>query len=257
MIQQKVALVTGSARGIGHATARLLAENGYHAIVSDVLAEENAQSILTDMAGLPCEYLRLDIADEESREAAFSYIRQTHARLDVLVNNAGVAPLVRADLLETSPESFDRVIGINLRGTFFMCQKAAAAMLAFREQDLMQYAPRIVNVGSISAYTSSTSRPEYCISKAGIAMVTQLFADRLAQEGIPVFEVRPGIVETDMTKTVMEKYKKLIDEGVTPIRRFGQPLDVARAVLAACSGLMDFTTGQVINADGGYHLRRL
>jgi 3-oxoacyl-[acyl-carrier protein] reductase len=257
MIAQKVALVTGSARGIGHATAKLLAENGYHAIVSDVLAPEAAKGVLDDMAGLNCEYVQLDIASEESRESAFNSIRQTVGRLDVLVNNAGVAPLVREDLLKTSPESFDRVLGINLRGTFFMCQMAANAMLGFQKLGIPQYAPRIINIGSISAYTSSTSRPEYCISKAGIAMVTELFADRLACEGILVFEVRPGIVATDMTNAVTEKYQKLIGEGITPIRRFGQPVDVARTVLAACSGLLDFTTGQVLNADGGFHLRRL
>jgi 3-oxoacyl-[acyl-carrier protein] reductase len=254
---QKTALVTGSARGIGHSTAKLLAENGYHVIVSDVLTAVSAQSVLEDMEGLSCEYQQLDIACAENRKSIFTYIRQTAGRLDVLVNNAGVAPQVRADLLETSPESFDRVLSINLRGTFFMCQAAANAMLEFQKKGLHGYSPRIINIGSISAYTSSTSRAEYCISKAGIGMVTALFADRLANEGIPVFEVRPGIVATDMTKAVTEKYQKLIEEGVTPIKRFGQPLDVAKTVLAACSGLLDFTTGQVLNADGGFHIRRL
>ena len=256
---KKIAFVTGSARGIGYATARLLAENGYHAVLSDILPAEKGGDVVKKLreAGLSCEYIPCDISKTDARERAFSAIQTEHGRLDVIVNNAGVAPLVRADLLDTGEESFDRVLGINLRGTFFMCQKAANMMIAFKEKGLEDYSPRIVNIGSMSAYTSSPNRPEYCISKAGIGMVTKLFGDRLAEYGIPVFEVRPGIVQTEMTSTVHEKYEKLIDGGVTPIRRFGQPEDIARTVLAACGGLLDFTTAQVLNADGGFHLRRL
>ena len=174
-----------------------------------------------------------------------------------MVNNAGVAPNVRLDLLETTEESFDRLMGINLKGTFFMCQLAANTMIEMQQQGLEDYTPRIVNISSMSAYTSSVNRGEYCISKAGISMTTQLFADRLAEYGIPVFEVRPGIIQTDMTAGVSEKYQKLIEGGVTPIRRFGQPADVANCVAAAVSGLLDFATGQVLNADGGFHIRRL
>jgi NAD(P)-dependent dehydrogenase (short-subunit alcohol dehydrogenase family) len=154
-----------------------------------------------------------------------------------------------------SPESLDRLININLKGTFFMCQEAANLML---ELDAPEGLPqRIINISSISAYTSSTNRGEYCISKAGISMVTQLFADRLAGEGILLFEIRPGIILTDMTEAVKDKYEKLIEDGLTPIGRMGQPSDVADMVYAACTGLLDFTTGQVLNADGGFHLRRL
>ena len=177
-------------------------------------------------------------------------------RLDVLVNNAGVAPLVRRDILEATQESFDRVLGINLRGTFFMCQAAANRMIAGLEM-LPDYHPRIVNIGSMSAYTSSPSRGEYCISKAGVGMVTKLFADRLASEGIPVFEVRPGIIDTDMTSVVHEKYERMIEGGLLPVQRFGKPADVARMVLACCSGLLDYSAGQVLDADGGFALRRL
>lgn len=251
----KIALVTGSGRGIGHATAKLLGENGYHVIVSDIAPK--GDELIADMKDLSCEYIPCDISSTAARDALFQKIEEEHGRLDVIVNNAGVAPLVRADLLETSEQSFDRVLGINLRGTFFMCQKAANMMIACQQKHLEDYAPRIVNIGSMSAYTSSPNRPEYCISKAGIGMVTMLFGDRLAELGIPVFEVRPGIVQTDMTATVHEKYQKLIDGGVTPIKRFGQPLDIAKMVLAACSGLLDFTAAQVLNADGGFHLRRL
>ena len=173
------------------------------------------------------------------------------------MNNAGVACEVRLDVLETTEESFDRVVGINTKGTFFMCQIFANLMIGYQGRGLVDYTPRIVNISSVSSYTSSTSRGEYCISKAGISMTTLLFADRLAEYGIPVFEVRPGIIKTPMTDVVSEKYDKLIDEGLTPIKRWGTPEDVAKCVLAASSGLLDFGTGTVLNADGGFHIRRL
>lgn len=254
---RKVALVTGSTRGIGLGIAKALGKKGYHVIISGTQPEEANRQMLSQLEDIHYEYFQLNIADLENQKAIFEHIKNNLGRLDVLVNNAGVAPLVRADLLETSPESFDRVLDINLRGTFFMCQQAANLMISMQEKKMESYQPRIINISSISAYTSSVNRPEYCISKAGISMVTALFADRLAEAGIPVFEIRPGIIQTDMTRAVTEKYQRLIDHGITPIRRFGQPEDVAQAVLAVCSGLMDFTTGQVINADGGFHLRRL
>ena len=167
------------------------------------------------------------------------------------MNNAGVAPLKRRDILDMEEESFDRVLGVNLKGTLFLCQGAAKMML--RDKALLtDYAPRIINIGSLSAYTASTSRGEYCISKAGVSMVTKLFADRLAPAGIPVFEVRPGIIATDMTQVVHEKYQRMIDEGLLPVPRFGQPEDVARMVLACCSGLLDYSAGQVLDAWRGY-----
>ena len=187
--------------------------------------------------------------------------------LAVLVLGAGIFLLWRCarpqspvpdldTLLEMEEESFDRVLGINLKGTMFMCQLAANAMIEGRKT-LPDYSPRIVNIGSMSAYTSSTSRGEYCISKAGVGMVTKLFADRLASEGIPVFEVRPGIIDTDMTSVVHEKYERMIEGGLLPVQRFGKPADVARMVLACCSGLLDYSAGQVLDADGGFALRRL
>ena len=164
--------------------------------------------------------------------------------------------LRRAFVLEMDEESFDEVLSVNLRGTTFMCQMAAKAMLEGKKT-LSDYAPRIINIGSMSAYTASVNRGEYCISKAGVGMVTKLFAARLAAEGIPVFEVRPGIIDTDMTKGVHEKYRKLIDEGLLPVQRFGEPQDVARMVLACCSGMLDYSAGQTLDADGGFSLRRL
>ena len=247
----KTALVTGSSRGIGRGIADLLTENGYTVIYSGTHAER-PENLDPSRDYFPC-----DISKAEDRTAVIDYVIKTYGRLDLLVNNAGVAPLMRKDILQMDEESFDRVIGINLKGTLFMCQKAANAMIACREKQTDDYAPRIVNIGSMSAYTSSTARGEYCISKAGIGMVTKLFADRLAEEGIPVFEVRPGIIDTDMTRVVHEKYEKMIENGLLPIKRFGQPEDVAKMVLACASGLLDYACGQVLDADGGFALRRL
>lgn len=247
----KIAFVSGSTRGIGRGIADLLRENGYTVVYSGTRAQR------PDDLPEDADYIGCNIAAREDRENAINYILSRYGRLDLAVNNAGVAPLVRKDLLEMDEESFDRVLGINLKGTMFMCQAQARAMLKGKEAGLEDYAPRIVNVGSISAYTSSTARGEYCISKAGIGMVTSLFADRLAAEGIPVFEVRPGIIETDMTSGVHEKYQKLIDGGLLPIPRFGKPADVAKMVLACASGLLDYSAGQVLDADGGFSLRRL
>ena len=246
----KTALVTGSSRGIGRGIADLLSENGYTVVYSGTRHDR------TDDLPAQADYFPCDIADPAQRRAVIAHVIDAYGRLDVLVNNAGVAPLKRSDILEMEEESFDRVIGINLKGTLFMCQLAAAEMLSAQSR-LADYAPRIINIGSMSAYTASISRGEYCISKAGVGMVTKLFADRLAAAGIPVFEVRPGIVETDMTHVVHEKYQRLIEDGLLPIPRFGKPLDVARMVLACCSGLLDYSAGQVLDADGGFALRRL
>lgn len=255
----KIALVTGSRKGIGFATGKMLAENGYRVIFSSRTDAAEIADTLKNIAELPneCYYIQCDISKEEDRKGIFDAIIEKEGRLDVLVNNAGVAPLVRRDLLEATQESFDRVLGINLYGTFFMCQEGARHMLDMKEKLDSDYSPKIINISSISAYTPSPNRPEYCVSKSGISMITMLFADRLAESGIGVFEVRPGIVETDMTKGVHEKYRHLIENGVTPIRRFGQPEDIAKTVLAACSGLLDFTIGQVLNADGGFHIRSM
>lgn len=244
----KTAFVTGSSRGIGRAIADLLTENGYTVVYSGS-RPERPQDLSVER-----DYIACDVADEAARQNAFAYIRKTYGRLDLFVSNAGVAPLQRRDILETDAESFDRVMNINLKGAFFMCQAAARMML---ETKAPGDTPRMVIVSSMSAYTSSTSRGEYCVSKAGLSMTAKLFADRLAGEGIPVFEVRPGIIDTDMTKAVHEKYDRLIADGLLPVARFGTPRDVANVVLACASGLMDYSAGQVINADGGFELRRL
>lgn len=243
----KTALVTGSARGIGRGIADMLSENGYTVIYSDVA---------DGLDGVKY-YKKCDISCAADRDAMLDCIDKEFGRLDLLVNNAGVACKVRLDILETTEESFDRLININTKGTFFMCQKFANYMIACLGKNLEDYRPRIVNIASNSSYTSSVSRGEYCISKAGVSMITALFADKLGEYGIPVLEVRPGIIKTPMTEVVTAKYDKLIADGITPIKRWGTPDDVAKCVLAVGLGLLDFSTGTVINSDGGFHIKRL
>lgn len=255
---EKVAVVTGAARGIGRAISEKLAENGFFVLLSDIISAENARDAIESVRKIGCgaDYFKCDISDSGDRDALTAYVENTYKRVDVLVNNAGIAPAKRDDILLTSEESLDRLISVNLKGTFFMCQNFANLMLKLKDGE-KGCLPKIINISSVSAYASSAHRAEYCISKAGVSMATKVFADRLANEGISVFEVRPGIIMTDMTAVVKDKYQKMIQEGVTPVKRFGQPEDVANCVLAAASGLLDFGTGSVLNADGGFHIQRL
>lgn len=256
---KKIAAVTGSRRGIGYEIARQLGLAGYHVILSGVSSPEDTKGIIDGLLreNISAEYVPCNIAAREQREYFMAHIRNNYGRLDVLVNNAGVAPRVRRDLLEMTEESFEYVLGTNLEGTFFMTQSAANYMIGRLQEGCTEFTPRIINISSVSAFASSVNRGEYCMSKAGLSMMTQLFADRLSGYGIPVFEVRPGIIRTDMTKAVTEKYEQMIADGITPIRRMGEPIDVARCVLAAVSGSLDFAAGQVLYADGGFHIRRL
>ena len=256
--RKKVAIVTGARRGIGLSVSKELGLEGYYVVLAASSQDAGEAPAQMRELNLAFEYQKCDITDSLDREALIKGTCEKFGRLDVLVNNAGVAPRARMDVLDTTEESYDHVVNTNARSTFFMCQLAANRMIAIKKSAaLSDYFPRIVNIASISSYTSSTMRGEYCISKAAVSMTTLLFADRLAEYGIPVFEVRPGIILTDMTKTVQEKYQRLIDEGLTPIRRFGMPKDVADCVIAACSGRLDFATGQALDADGGFHIRRL
>lgn len=258
-MDKKIAIVTGGRRGIGLGIAKELGKEQYHVVIS--ATSEDASKALEELKkdGISCEYVQCDVSELQSRKGLISKVCEKYGRIDLLVNNAGVAPVVRLDILETTEESYDRVMNINAKSTFFMCQEVANRMIELKNKNVIEsYMPRIVNISSLSAYTSSTSRGEYCTSKSVISMTTQLFADRLAEYGIPVFEVRPGIILTDMTDGVKDMYKKKIeDEGITPIRRFGTPKDVADCVIALSSGRLDFATGQVLNADGGFHIRRL
>jgi NAD(P)-dependent dehydrogenase (short-subunit alcohol dehydrogenase family) len=255
----KTALVTGASRGIGRGIALELAQGGCRVAINyagNAAAAAEALALVREAGGEGFT-LQGDIAQAADRARLVAETTKAFGRIDLLVNNAGVAPSVRADLLEAGEESFDRLFAINLKGPFFLTQLVARQMLA-QAPDGEGSRGRIVNITSISAYTASINRGDYCMVKAGLAMMTKLFADRLAADGINVYEIRPGIVATDMTSGVQAKYDRLIlEEGITPIRRWGQPSDVGRAVRAIAEDRFPFSTGAVFDVDGGYHLHRL
>ncbi len=258
MIENKVALVTGASRGIGHATAAQLASEGY-AIAAVGTSEESSITESLEKVkewGNPFIYVKGNIALKDDRKRILESVLEHFGRIDVLVNNAGVAPKIRMDILETTEDSMEHVLGVNLKGTFFLTQLVANLMIE-EIQRIPGLSPQIINISSVSAYTSSVQRAEYCISKAAVSMITTLYADRLAEYGIGVFEIRPGVINTDMTSVVKEKYDQMIRNGLTPIKRWGQPQDIANAVSVICSGKLGFSTGEVINVDGGFHIRRL
>jgi 3-oxoacyl-[acyl-carrier protein] reductase len=256
---EKIAIVTGGSRGIGRAIAEGLARAGWTVVFSyntNAAAAQEALSAL-EAAGQPGLAVQADIASAEDRERLVNAALDEYGGIDLLVNNAGMAPRQRADLLEMSEPSFDEVMATNLKGPFFLTQRAARVMVEQLRAGAAQTAPKIINIGSISAYTSSPNRGEYVISKAGMGMMTALFADRLAADGILVYEVRPGIIQTDMTAGVREKYDRLISGGLLPLPRWGTVEDVARAVTALAEGALPYSTGEIINVDGGFHIRRL
>ena len=254
----QVALVTGAARGIGRGIAVKLAANGFDVAIVYVAADDAAQDAVSACVaqGQRAIAIKANIGDTDNRQRIIETIKNEFGRLDVLVNNAGVAPKERADVLSASEDSYDWVMNINLKGPTFLTQLAANWMIEQRQRD-ETIEPKIINISSISAYTSSPNRGEYCISKSGMSMLTLLYADRLAEYGINVYEVRPGIIKTDMTAKVTEKYDKLIANGLYPIRRWGTPEDIAKAVVAIADGALPFSTGEVINVDGGFHMKRL
>ena len=254
---KKTAVVTGGSRGIGYAITRQLGKDGFNVVmVATGTREKNMDAIRSlEDEGIAVGYVQADVSKRSDRERIVSETISLFGRIDVLVNNAGVAPLVRADLLDMTEESFDRVIGINTKGNMFLTQLVAKEMI--RQERIERRKGVIVNISSCSAAVSSTSRGEYCVSKAGISMLTTLYADRLAEEDILVHEVRPGVIATDMTSTVRGKYDKLIEEGLFPIARWGTPEDVANAVSALVSEKFLYTTGNYIDVDGGFHIKRL
>ncbi|MCL3859415.1 3-ketoacyl-ACP reductase [Actinotalea sp. K2] len=258
-----VALVTGGNRGIGLGITRRLLADGY--AVSILATREEPTEVLADLREIAgsddrVRYVRGSVAEPADHERYVQDAVDAWGRLDLLVNNAGVAPSVRADLLEAGTESFDRVLGINLRGPYFLTQAFANRVIALRgeiAEPLEAPVATIVNVSSISATTVSTNRGDYCLSKAGVAMATQLFAVRLAPEGIVVYEVRPGVIATDMTAGVTAKYDALLADGLAPIARWGRPSDVAGAVAVLASGQTPYSTGEVFHVDGGMHIPTL
>lgn len=251
---RKTAIVTGGSRGIGLAVVRQLLGEGMNVVIMHAHASEKIEKNLADLKG-SFTHIQGDITKPEDRKRCIETALNTYGRIDILVNNAGVAPEKRIDLLEMTEESFDRVLSVNLKGAMFLTQLAAKQMIS--QPPLSESKGTIINIASISSDTVSLNRGEYCVSKAGLSMLTKLFAARLAEEGIYVYEVRPGIIETDLTAGVKEKYDALFEQGICPIKRWGQPEDVAKAVSMLCAGYLPYSTGEVINVDGGFHIRRL
>ncbi len=255
---KKIAIITGSGRGIGRGIAIQLARVGWRIVINDVGNPEPSQETLEFVRteGSDGMIVLADVTASADREQLVDETLNSFGRIDLLVNNAGIGPRQRLDILETNEQSMNEVLAVNLIGPFFLTQLVARKMIELVDQKVVDH-PKIVNIGSISAFTSSTNRAEYCISKAGVAMTTLLYADRLAKYGINVYEIRPGIIETPMTAGVKDKYDKLIAEGITPIQRWGQPEDIGKAITAIAQDYLPFSTGQVINVDGGFHFHRL
>jgi 3-oxoacyl-[acyl-carrier protein] reductase len=255
---KRVALVTGGSRGIGRGIAEALADSGFDLAINGVREESDVGDVLASLRqrGAIAHYCQGDVSNGSDRERIVASMRKQFGRLDVLVNNAGVTPVPRADILEASEESFDRVVGINLKGPYFLTQLVARWMIEQRQAD-NGFRGVIVNISSVSATEASINRGDYCISKGGIIMATQLWAHRLAEFGIAVYEVRPGIIHTDMSAPVAEKYDRLMANGLTVENRWGEPEDVGRAVAMLGRGELSYATGNVLNIDGGLTLRRL
>jgi 3-oxoacyl-[acyl-carrier protein] reductase len=259
-----VALITGASRGIGRGIALEVARLGWDLVInfranaSAALgtARECVQEAKAKGKQVRAETFRADISQTADRHALASFVESSFKRIDLLVNNAGVAPEARTDILEATEDSFDQVLSINLKGPYFLTQSVARLMIAQTKVDPGSR-PKIVTISSVSAYTASTNRGDYCLAKAALSMITPLYAARLAEHGINVYEIRPGLIATDMTEPVRQKYDQLIAGGLTPIKRWGTPRDVGLAVAAIAQDSFPFSTGEVLNVDGGFHVRRL
>jgi len=254
----KVAIITGSGRGIGRGIAIQLAKAGWTIVINDIgNPDPPAETLeLIRKEGADGMVVLANITLEPERQKIMTETINKYGQIDLLVNNAGIGPRVRMDMLEISEESMNEVLAVNTIGPYFLTQLISKKMIEMIKQKKIEVG-KIINIGSISAYTSSTSRAEYCISKAAVAMNTLLYADRLASEGINVYEIRPGIIKTPLTEVVKEKYDKLIAEGILPIKRWGMPEDIAKAIVAIAENYLPYSTGQVIDVDGGFHIHRL
>jgi 3-oxoacyl-[acyl-carrier protein] reductase len=253
----KLALITGGSRGIGLGIAEALGKLGFNLAINGVREENEAEEQIRPLRALTqVIYCQGNVGDLNDHKKILSKIFAHYKAIDLLVNNAGVAPKNRRDILELDEEGYDRLLDINLKGTFFLTQQVANRMLT-EKIGSPDYHPAIITISSMSATVASVNRGEYCISKAGLSMMTKLFATRLAAADIPVYEIRPGIIQTDMTSGVKEKYDKLIAEGLTLEKRWGTPGDIGKIVAALASGALPYSTGQVINADGGLTIQRL
>jgi 3-oxoacyl-[acyl-carrier protein] reductase len=254
----KVAIITGAGRGIGRGISIQLARAGWTIVINDIgKSEPSAETLeLVRQEGSDGMVVLANITLSTDRQRIVDETINKYGRIDLLVNNAGIGPRIRMDMLEINEESMNEVLAVNTIGPYFLTQIVSRKMIELISQKKMSLA-KIVNIGSMSAYTSSTSRAEYCISKAAVAMNTLLYADRLANEGINVYEIRPGIIKTPLTEIVKDKYDKLISDGITPIKRWGQPEDIGKAIVAIAEDYFPFSTGQVIDVDGGFHIHRL
>ncbi len=256
---KKVALVTGGSRGIGLGIAKALAAAGFDLTINGRRDASDVAPVIADLqsAGAKVLYLQADVSDRALRGEMITHIEKAYGRLDVLVNNAGVAPDIRADILDAGEESFDRLVSINLKGPYFLTQQVARWMVRQRESAGNSWRGCIINISSVSATVASVNRGDYCITKAGIAMASQLWAARLAEFNIDVYEIRPGVIATDMTAAVTEKYDRLIAAGLTIEKRWGTPEDVGRAAAVLAKGELSYATGQVLHIDGGMTVARL
>ena len=249
---KQTAIITGGVGGIGYSIAQKLATEDFNIVLFDTKDESEIHEKIHLLNKMDSDtmYYQGDISKTDNCYAFIEKVIEKYGKIDVLVNNAGVAPKIRADMLETTEESLDFVFSVNIKGTFFMTQAVARHMVK-------QSKGVIINISSVSSFASSVNRPEYCMSKSAISMMTTLFADRLAAHGIRVYEIQPGIIRTPMTATVIEKYDRMIHDGVFPIDRWGFPDDVAKAVFAFVSGAFPYSTGEVIHVDGGFHIKKL
>jgi len=259
MNDKPVAVITGASRGIGRSVAIALAAEGYDIAAIARSTDSEGMEILgpeVEKHGSQFFPIGLDISCTGCQKEVVANILERYGRIDVLINNAGVAPLQRNDVLDMTEESYERVMSINLKGPVFFAQKIAKEMIWLKPQ-ISNYNPVIVFMTSVSADMSSTNRAEYCISKAGLSMATTVFADRLSREEILVFEVRPGVIQTDMTAKIKDKYDKLISEGLVPQKRWGLPEDIGKAVASIARGDWNFSTGMVFEISGGLNIRKL
>ena len=254
----KAALITGGSRGIGYGIAECLAKDGFDLAINGVREESNVVEVLDNLRsfGVKVIYCQGDISSQDSRKSIVDKVKTEFGRLNVMVNNAGVAPKERNDILEASEESFDYVVGTNLKGTYFLTQIVANWMVEQKQLD-GSFTGCNINVTSVSSTVASVNRGEYCIAKAGLSMVTQLYAARLGEYQIPVYEIRPGVIATDMTAGVKEKYDKMFSEGLAVQKRWGVPEDIGKAAAGLARGDFPYSTGQVIMVDGGMTLQRL
>ncbi|MDH3709206.1 MAG: 3-ketoacyl-ACP reductase [Cyclobacteriaceae bacterium] len=254
----KNVLITGGSRGIGLGIAKELAKSGYNLAINGMRKPQQIQGVIEDLANMGVEviYCQGDVSSSAGREQILDATLSKFGRLHVLVNNAAVAPLKRNDLLETTEESYSRVLDTNLKGPFFLSQIVALHMIENKQQD-PSYNGCIINISSVSATMASVNRGEYCLSKAGLSMLTKLFATRLGKHNIPVYEVRPGIIKTDMTADVLDKYEKMVDEGLNIQERLGSVEDVGKSVCALVEGWFPYSSGQVVMVDGGLTIPRL